>query len=108
MVGFNYIRTPASQFARALIADGEIGDITWFRGEHTEDFLADPQPPATWRTTGVANGTMGDLAPHMINAALALIGPIARLIAEVETVHARPGPGGAVTNDDHAPDDVPL
>lgn len=100
MVGFNYIRTPASQYARDLIRDGAIGDITWFRGEHTEDFLADPKAPATWRTTGVANGTMGDLAPHMLNAALALIGPISSLIAEVETVHAD-RPGGTVTNDDH-------
>lgn len=99
MVGFNYIRTPASQFARQLIAEDEIGEITWFRGEHTEDFLADPQTPATWRTTGEANGTMGDLAPHMLNAALALVGPIKSLIAEVETVHAN-RPGGAVTNDD--------
>lgn len=101
MVGFNYIRTPASQYARKLIASGAIGDVTWFRGEHSEDFLADPQSPATWRTTGMANGTMGDLAPHMINAALALLGPIKRLIAEVETVHAK-RPGGTVTNDDHA------
>ncbi|MBD8875578.1 Gfo/Idh/MocA family protein [Roseibium polysiphoniae] len=101
MVGFNYIRTPASQFARKLIADGEIGDVTWFRGEHTEDFYADPEAPATWRTTGDANGTMGDLAPHMINAALALLGPVDRVMAEVETVHAS-RPGGEVTNDDHA------
>ena len=101
MVGFNYIRTPASQFARQLIAEGEIGEITWFRGEHTEDFYADPSSPATWRTSGMSNGTMGDLAPHMINGALALIGPITRLIAEVETVHVE-RPGGTVTNDDHA------
>ncbi len=101
MVGFNYIRTPASQFARQLVANGEIGAVTWFRGEHTEDFLADPQAPATWRTQGDANGTMGDLAPHMINAALALMGPIAQVMAEVETVH-RDRPGGTVTNDDHA------
>ena len=101
MVGFNYIRTPASQYARALIAAGEIGDITWFRGEHTEDFYADPKAPATWRTTGMANGTMGDLAPHMVNAALALMGPISRVMAEVETVHNN-RPGGEVTNDDHA------
>lgn len=100
MTGFNYIRTPASQYARALIADGAIGDVTWFRGEHTEDFLADPQTPASWRTDGAANGTMGDLAPHMINAALALLGPIERLISEIETVHAA-RPAGAVTNDDH-------
>jgi predicted dehydrogenase len=100
MTAFNYIRTPASQYARQLIVDGVIGDVTWFRGEHTEDFLADPTAPATWRTTGVANGTMGDLAPHMLNAALALIGPIKSLIAEVETVHTD-RPGGTVTNDDH-------
>ena len=100
MVGFNYIRTPASQFARKLIADGAIGDITWFRGEHTEDFLADPQTPANWRTSDMANGAMGDLSPHMINGALALVGPIASLSAMVETVHAQ-RPGGAVTNDDH-------
>ncbi|WP_299831283.1 Gfo/Idh/MocA family protein [uncultured Roseobacter sp.] len=100
MTGFNYIRTPASQYARQLIADGVIGDVTWFRGEHTEDFLANPQTPASWRTDGDANGTMGDLAPHMINAALALLGPIERLISEVETVHTT-RPGGAVTNDDH-------
>ena len=105
MVGFNYIRTPASQFARKLIAQGAIGDITWFRGEHTEDFDADPETPATWRSKGISNGTMGDLAPHMINATLALAGPIASLTAEIETVHtSRPGPDGpeAVTNDDQA------
>ncbi len=101
MVAYNYVRTPATEYARALIADGVIGEVTWFRGEHTEDFLADPQAPATWRTDGMANGTMGDLAPHMINAALALIGPIKEVSAEVETVH-KTRPGGTVTNDDHA------
>jgi predicted dehydrogenase len=101
MVGFNYIRTPASQFARQLIAEGRIGDVTYFRGEHTEDFDADPEGPATWRSQGISNGTMGDLAPHMINAAHGLIGPIKALIAEVETVHRQRG-DVTVTNDDHA------
>ena len=101
MVGFNYIRTPASQYARQLIQDGEIGDITWFRGEHTEDFYADPRTPASWRTSGMANGTLGDLAPHMVNAALALLGPITRVMGTYETVH-KTRPGGDVDNDDHA------
>jgi predicted dehydrogenase len=101
MVAYNYIRTPASQFARKLIAEGAIGDVTWFRGEHTEDFYADPEMPISWRTSGMANGTMGDLAPHMINAALALVGPITKVIAEIDTVH-HSRPGGAVSNDDHA------
>jgi len=101
MVGFNYIRTPASQFAKALVAEGAIGDVTWFRGEHTEDFLADASIPGNWRTEGDANGTMGDLAPHMVNAALALLGPISSVMGMVETVHSQRG-GVPVTNDDHA------
>ncbi len=105
MIGFNYVRTPATQFVVQLLAEGAIGDLTWFRGEHTEDFLADPSLPATWRTTGRANGCMGDLAPHPINCLLALMGPVAELSARIETVHAtRPGPNGpvAVDNDDQA------
>ena len=105
MIGFNYVRTPATQFVRKLLAEGAIGTVTWFRCEHTEDFLADPTLPATWRTTGRANGTMGDLAPHPINLMLALMGDIAELSARIETVHhSRPGPDGQVVvdNDDHA------
>lgn len=105
MTGFNYIRTPASQLARDIVAAGEIGDITFLRAEHTEDFLADPDLPASWRTRGRANGNMGDLAPHIINAALALAGPIRSLIADIATVHRqRPGVAGpeAVSNDDQA------
>ena len=105
MTGFNYIRTPASQLAREIITSGEIGAITTFRGEHTEDFLADASTPADWRTRTRANGNLGDLAPHPVNAALALAGPIDRLIADIATVHqVRQGPNGpeAVTNDDLA------
>ena len=107
MVGFNYVRTPATQDARDLIARGEIGDVTWFRGEHTEDFLADAESPGNWRTRGRANGTMGDLSSHMINGAMALLGPIASINADIETVHhTRPSESGKgreeVTNDDHA------
>jgi predicted dehydrogenase len=99
MVAYNYVRTPATQYARQLIEQGEIGDITWFRGEHVEDFLADPNEPTSWRTQGDANGTIGDLAPHLYNMALALMGPIDRLTAEIATIHSQ-RPGGAVTNDD--------
>ncbi len=108
MVGFNYVRTPATQYARKLIAEGEIGDVTWFRGEHTEDFLADVNAPANWRTRGRATGTMGDLSSHMINCAMALLGPITTVNADIETVHSSrpseqdPSKLEEVTNDDHA------
>lgn len=105
MAGFNYIRTPASQMAREIIHSGEIGRITSFRGEHTEDFLANPEEPFNWRCQSRAAGNMGDLSPHIINAAFALMGPIESLIAEIETIHkTRPTPTGAklVSNDDQA------
>ena len=101
MIGFNYVRTPATQYARKLIESGRIGRVTFFRGELTEDFLADPQTPASWRTSGDANGCIGDLAPHPINMAHALMGPIAELCAELETIFPERG-GVPVTNDDQA------
>jgi predicted dehydrogenase len=101
MVGFNYIRTPASQLARQIIERGEIGDIAFIRCEHTEDFLADASLPGNWRTEGRANGNMGDLAPHIINAALALVGPITSLVADIKTVYETRG-GVTVSNDDQS------
>jgi predicted dehydrogenase len=100
MVGFNYIRTPASQQIKKFLKEGRIGDVTWFRGEMTEDFFSDPKVGG-WRSQGIANGTMGDLAPHMINAAHTLMGPIKSLSASVETVH-KVRDGSDVTNDDQA------
>ena len=107
MVGYNYIRTPASQFARKLIAEGAIGDIVWYRGEHTEDFLANAETPANWRTRDWASGNIGDLAPHPINAALALCGPIEKVNGHWQTVYeTRPKIDGTghekVLNDDQA------
>ena len=101
MVGFNYIRTPATQLARQMISRGELGDITFIRAEHTEDFLADATLPGDWRTQGRANGNMGDLAPHIINAALALAGPITSLVADIATIHKSRG-GFDVNNDDQS------
>ncbi|SHH30252.1 Predicted dehydrogenase [Cognatiyoonia sediminum] len=100
MVGFNYVRTPATQFARKLIEDGRIGKVAYFRGEMTEDFFADPEIGG-WRGQGAANGCMGDLSPHMINCARALMGPITSLCAIAETVHDTRA-GEKVTNDDQA------
>ncbi len=106
MTGFNYIKTPATQLAQTIIREGAIGRLTWFRGEHTEDFLADPEAPLNWRTESRSTGAMGDLSPHMIQCALTLAGPIEELVANIVTViPGRPdghGSRGSVTNDDAA------
>lgn len=98
MVGYNYSRTPATQFARKLIENGELGRVHHLRIEHTEDFhLTSILPP--WRSQGEANGCMGDLVPHPVNAALALGGPITAVSAEMQTVYPERN-GVPVTNDD--------
>jgi hypothetical protein len=66
MTGFNYIRTPASQFAYQ--ADRKMArsvDITWFRGEHTEDFLRRPVERRCELAlrSGAANGNLGRSGP---------------------------------------------
>ena len=99
MVAYNYVRTPATQAARGMIAGGALGRVHYIRAEHVEDFQNDPASFAAWRCSGDANGCLGDLAPHIINAARALMGPIASLSAVMETIHDTRGPH-AVTNDD--------
>ena len=98
MIGFNYVRTPATQFARRLVEAGRIGRPIFLRAEHTEDFAGTEETPATWRSTGRAHGAMGDLAPHPINLARALMGPVAAVSAVIETVL----PKHAAPNDDQA------
>ena len=95
MIGFNYVRTPATQFARALIREGRIGTPIWARAEHVEDFGA-PGTDPTWRSAGQANGTIGDLAPHPVNLIRALMGDVAEVCAVVETVNPD------ASNDDQA------
>ncbi|TCV93961.1 putative dehydrogenase [Luteibacter rhizovicinus] len=106
MVGFNYIRTPASQLARQIIASGDIGDVIQITAEHVEDYLHDPALPASWRTriaTGTEAGALGDVAPHIVNACLRLVGPVESLVADAHVVQStRLGPNGpeTVENDD--------
>ncbi|WP_338678870.1 Gfo/Idh/MocA family oxidoreductase [Janthinobacterium sp. TB1-E2] len=106
MVGYNYIRTPASQLARQIIESGEIGEIIHVAAEHVEDYLHDPRAPASWRTreaTATRAGALADVGSHLLNLALRLGGPIDSLVADMNTVHAqRQGPAGmeAVENDD--------
>ncbi|MDQ2696794.1 MAG: Gfo/Idh/MocA family oxidoreductase, partial [Pseudomonadota bacterium] len=45
IVGFGYLKNPVQQFARELIASGEIGEIIQFRGAFDQDALLDPSVP---------------------------------------------------------------
>ena len=107
LVGFNYIKNPASQLAKEIIESGEIGDVIHFRGVFNEDFLADPAKPFSWRLQREfsGSGVLGDMGSHLINMAEYLAGEITQVNGDLQIVHKqRPlsdGSGvGTVENDD--------
>jgi predicted dehydrogenase len=92
MVGFNYLKNPMVELARAMIAAGELGTITGYRGIHAEDFMADPAQPFSWRCDPAhAGGALADIGSHAVSMARHLLGEIDEVCANVQTVHkARP------------------
>lgn len=109
MVGYNYIKNPAFEHAKELIARGAIGTPIHFRGFVDEDYQADPELAWTWRARieDAGLGALGDLGCHLVSMAYGLMGPIKSLIADMQTIHqTRPMPDGngrgAVENEDVA------
>jgi predicted dehydrogenase len=106
MLGYNYARNPALAHAKRLVEAGAIGRPFHFRGVVDEDYMADPDLPWSWRCVAAEAGlgTLGDIVVHLVSMAHLLLGPIARVNGEVETVHrdraARDGTRRPVENDD--------
>ncbi|MGH7068207.1 MAG: Gfo/Idh/MocA family protein [Acetobacteraceae bacterium] len=106
-VGFNYLKNPLLGLARTMIEAGELGDITGFRGIHAEGYMADPNAPFTWRLEPPGGGVLADLGSHIIGLARYLLGPIASLSADLETViKERPTEGRSQARRKVAVDDI--
>lgn len=107
-VGFNYIKNPLLNLAREMIATGELGEIISFRGIHAEDYMADTELPYNWRVdpSGGA-GAIADLGSHIIGMARFLLGPVAEVTAQLETVvKSRPIAPGSSERRDVEVDDI--
>jgi predicted dehydrogenase len=119
-VGYNYRWAPLVRYARSLIADGLLGDITNYRGRFFSMYGTDPLGVLSWRflVDQAGYGVTTDLLSHSVDLAHMLIGPITRVVGMTETfIRERPLPGaagthygrgregdptGAVTNEDYA------
>ncbi|MCB9138649.1 MAG: Gfo/Idh/MocA family oxidoreductase [Caldilineaceae bacterium] len=111
IVGFNYLKNPAQAFARRLIQDGELGEITLFRGTFDQDFMADPAVPFSWRLDRqlAGSGALGDLGSHTIGLAQFLVGDIAEVCGTTSTViKERAIPGGGSGYAAKAAGDAPM
>jgi predicted dehydrogenase len=86
-VGYNYLKNPLMTLAREMVEAGELGEITGFRGIHAEDYMLDPELPWNWRVDPRGGGgVVADLGSHVLGMARFLLGPIAELTADLETV----------------------
>jgi len=119
-VGYNYRWAPLVQYARRLIADGRLGEITNYRGRFFSMYGSDPLGVLSWRflVDQAGHGVTTDLMSHSVDLAHMLLGPITRVVGTTETfIPERPLPGaggthygrgtagdptGAVTNEDYA------
>ena len=96
-VGYNYQHNPMIVRARELIEGGELGQLLSFQGEFSEDFMADPTSPWSWRCDPQhAGGALADLGSHLLAMARYLMGPVSAVCADTQTVHRqRPASNGS-------------
>ena len=118
-VGYNYRWVPVVGYARQLIREGRLGEITHFRGRFLVDYGSNPQGVLSWRFQKEisGSGTLGDIMSHLVDMAHMLVGRIGRVVSHQKTFIAdRPlttagegthfsvgsdGPRGEVTNEDY-------
>ena len=87
-VGFTYLYNPMIVLARELIAGGEIGEVTAFRGIHAEDFMASADASFNWRCEpDQAGGALADIGSHIIAMARHLVGDIAVVSGRLHTAY---------------------
>ncbi|MDX6726715.1 MAG: hypothetical protein QOK49_1520 [Baekduia sp.] len=120
-VGYNYRWAPLVQYAKELIATGELGDITNYRGRFFSMYGSDPRGLLSWRFLQDQGGygVTSDLLSHAVDLGQMLLGPITRVVGTTATFiperplpqpgrashygRGEPGdPAGAVTNEDYA------
>ncbi len=100
--GFNYRWAPLVQFTKQLIEEGRMGELTHYRGRFFTMYGRDRLGVLSWRfLEDVPYGVLLDLMSHVLDLALFLYGPIARVVSVKETfVKDRPIPTGEGTHYD--------
>ncbi len=120
-VGYNYRWAPLVLYAKQLIVDGVLGEITNYRGRFFSMYGADPLGLLSWRFEhdGAGYGVSSDILSHSIDLAMMLNGPIDEVVGLERTFiplrpipspgegnhydRGKPGdPTGPVTNEDYA------
>jgi predicted dehydrogenase len=90
MTAFTYRFVPAMRWMKHLVETGFLGQIYHFRAQRFQDWGT---RPLGWRQVKKLAGTgeMGDMLSHRIDYAHHLVGPFARLVADLRTIHPNRG-----------------
>jgi len=100
-VGYNYLWSPLVLHARQLIASGELGTITHYRGRFLSMYGSDPLGLLTWRfiIDEGGYGVTSDILSHSISLAQFLVGDIEEVTGmRNTTITHRPLPTGAASH----------
>ena len=89
VVTFNYRGNPLVQQARAMIARGDCGDVSFVHGHYLQDWMTDPNV-YSWRSDpakGGATSALGDIGSHWCDVAEHISGlKIRSVLADLTTV----------------------
>jgi predicted dehydrogenase len=71
-----------------LIANGDLGQITNFRGSFFADYSADANGALSWRFKRefAGSGVLGDLMGHLVDLIHYLVGPVSEVVGMTSTV----------------------
>jgi len=100
-VGYNYLWAPLVLHARELIASGELGEITHYRGRFLSMYGSDPMGLLTWRfmLDQAGYGVSSDILSHSVSMAQFLVGGISEVVGMRNTIITeRPLPTGAASH----------
>lgn len=86
-IGFNYRQPPAVEYAKKLVAEGQLGKITNIRGSYFADYSADPNGALSWRFIReyAGSGVLGDLMGHLADQVQYILGPISEVCGITKT-----------------------
>jgi len=89
VVTFNYRGNPLVQQARAMVAKGESGPVSFVHGHYLQDWMTDPNV-YSWRSDpakGGATSALGDIGSHWCDTAEHISGlKIVQVLADLTTV----------------------
>ncbi|MBL8931952.1 MAG: Gfo/Idh/MocA family oxidoreductase [Kineosporiaceae bacterium] len=100
-VGYNYLWAPLVLHARQLIASGQLGRITHYRGRFLSMYGSDELGLLSWRfqLDQAGYGVTSDILSHSVAQAMFLLGPIEEVIGMRETtIRRRPLPQGTASH----------